>query len=238
MRRSLLLFAWFGATLTGPCALAGQSSGPFSALEERRVERMLENRVACRGCHVIDGRGGLIGPVLDGIGSRAEASYVLSMIVDPGATVPGALMPAQPIASADAERMARYLMSRPAPAAAATARTPQAPVALDPTRSHDGAALYARHCSACHGEQGRGDGWNVANLPVRPTAHADPALMAERADDTLFDGIAVGGWVLAKSPLMPAFGTLLEPSQIRALVAHIRELCACEQPAWARGGGR
>ena len=60
--------------------------------------------------------------------------------------------------------------------------------------------------------------------------------MSERPDDTLYDGIAGGGYILDKSPLMPAFSQLLSREQIRALVGHIRTLCACEQPAWARSG--
>ena len=60
--------------------------------------------------------------------------------------------------------------------------------------------------------------------------------MAKRPDDTLYDGIAAGGFILDKSPLMPGFGDMLEPEQIRALVLHIRTLCECEQPAWAREG--
>lgn len=237
MRRSLLCLACLGTLLAKPHGLVAQGREVPSALEARRVERMLENRVACRGCHVIGGHGGLVGPVLDGIAARADEEYVLSMILDPQATVPGSIMPPQPVARRDAERLARYVASLPLRTGDSFA-PPQAPPALDPAQAQDGAALYARHCSACHGEGGRGDGWNVTNLPVQPTAHADAALMSQRADDTLYDGISVGGWVLDKSPMMPAFGELLEPSQIRALVAHIRELCACEQPVWARGGPR
>lgn len=107
---------------------------------------------------------------------------------------------------------------------------------MAPGDEEAGAALYARHCVACHGQTGQGDGWNAPNLPVTPTAHGDDELMGLRADDTLYDAIAGGGYVLDRSPLMPAFGQMLTPPQIRALVAHIRTLCACEEPAWARGG--
>ncbi|HSM04479.1 MAG TPA: cytochrome c [Longimicrobiales bacterium] len=103
--------------------------------------------------------------------------------------------------------------------------------------SPNGARLYGRTCAACHGAGGDGRGFNQPNLPVSPTVHADPVAMALRPDDTLYDGIASGGWVLDGSPRMPAFGDGLEPDEIRALVAHIRTLCACEGPAWAAAGG-
>jgi mono/diheme cytochrome c family protein len=101
--------------------------------------------------------------------------------------------------------------------------------------------LYGRWCAACHGAEGRGDGWNAVDLPVRPDAHADPERMAARSDDALRDAIYGGGWVLGRSARMPAFGATLTPGQIDALVDHIRRLCACQGPAWSRdgrGGGR
>ncbi|HSM59389.1 MAG TPA: cytochrome c, partial [Longimicrobiales bacterium] len=112
------------------------------------------------------------------------------------------------------------------PAWAATVETDRGP----------GDALYGRHCAACHGPTGRGDGWNAPNLPVPPTAHADAGLMEGRADDALFDGIHGGARVLDGSPRMPPFGSLLGTGEIRALVATIRSLCDCSGPAWASDG--
>jgi mono/diheme cytochrome c family protein len=221
-----------------PTVSSAQGPGePLSVHQAGRVERFLENRIACRGCHQIDGRGGMIGPILDGIRDRADFDYVLSMIRDPAATVPGTLMPHQRMPEREARRLAAYVMGLPANPSPNVAAQPQAPSALQPGTERDGASLYARHCAACHGNSGAGDGWNVPNLGVTPTVHSDPTAMSKRPDDTLYDGIAAGGYVLDKSPLMPAFGDLLEPEQIQALVAHIRTLCGCAQPAWA-GAGR
>ena len=218
----------------GPTALDAQE--PLSAHQSQRMERFLENRMACRGCHQIDGRGGMIGPILDGIRDRADYDHVFSMITDPAATVSGTIMPHQRMPDREARRLASYIMALPANPEPTIVAMPQAPPALPEGGELDGAALYARHCAACHGNSGAGDGWNVPNISVTPTVHADPAAMSQRPDDTLYDGIAAGGFVLDKSPLMPAFADLLSREQIRALVAHIRTLCACEQPAWARSG--
>jgi mono/diheme cytochrome c family protein len=223
------------AAITAPSSAQAADGGALSSTDRERVERLLERRVACRGCHAIGGSGGLIGPPLDGIAERAERGYVLGVIHDPSGTIPGTIMPHQPIPSDDADRLATYLMELPPRAPAAAVGAPQAPPTVTPEQNLDGAALYARHCAACHGESGAGDGWNAANLPVTPTAHSDPALMSVRPDDTLYDAIAAGGYVLDKSARMPAFGRMLEPEQIRALVEHIRGLCGCAQPVWARG---
>lgn len=221
-----------GVLLAAPLA-AQDAADPLSPLEVGRVERALERRLACLGCHRINGRGGRIGPSLDGLSERADLAYTLAMIRDPSSTVPGTMMPRQPLPDRDAERLARYLLSlEPRPDDTPSA-APEAPAAILPGQETDGAAIYARHCAACHGETGAGDGWNAGNLPVTPTRHADPTAMSQRPDDTLYDGIYAGGFVLDKSARMPAFGSLLSPEQIRSVVGHIRTLCDCEQPAWA-----
>lgn len=230
------LSATASVLLAGPISAQASADGAvLSSIDRERVERLLEGRMACRGCHAIGGSGGLIGPSLDGIAGRAERAYVLAVIRDPSGTIPGTIMPHQPVPDDDEERLATYLMALPPQAPDATVGMPRAPAALSPGQRLDGAALYARHCAACHGDSGAGDGWNGANLPVTPTAHSDPALMSARPDDTLYDAIAAGGYVLDKSARMPAFGRMLEPGQIRALVVHIRSLCGCTQPAWAGG---
>lgn len=212
-------------------AIYAQSGTPLTRLDTERTERLLEHRVACRGCHVIAGEGGAIGPVLDGIAERADLAYVRAVIANPS-MIPGSIMPPQAMSPGDLDRLARYVHQQ-APFASEVAS--RAPSALSAGDENEGAALYARHCAACHGASGEGDGWNAARLTVPPTRHADAALMAARTDDTLYDGIAGGGYVLDRSARMPAFGDLLSDAQIRALVAHIRTLCACTQPAWAGG---
>ena len=205
------------------------------------TERMFQDRLACLGCHQRDGQGGRLAPSLDGIGERLQPSYVVETILEPSAASPGSAMPRQPILPRDALRLARYLLESDAPWTGSAARSladPQHPawsakIALESQRP--GAELYARYCASCHGSEGRGNGWNATHLPVPPAVHADSTAMGLRPDDTLFDGIHAGGFVLDGSTRMPAFGEFFSNEQMRALVAYIRRLCACEQPAWAGG---
>lgn len=225
-------------------AVPGWVADGVPEVRAARAERLLETRYACRGCHVVAGRGGALGPPLDGVAERLQAGFVVEMIADPAAAAPGSAMPRQPLPRREAEILAAYLLGIEGPWRGAE---PDAPGRVPATigghavgsvaPGDDGAALYATWCAACHGPTGAGDGWNAAALPVPPTAHADAAVLSPRPDDVLYDGIHGGGWVLGRSPLMPAFGASLTPEQIDTLVAHLRTLCDCEGPAWSRDGG-
>ena len=91
-----------------------------------------------------------------------------------------------------------------------------------------------KYCAACHGTRGDGDGYNAKFLPTAPSNHTDKAYMSSRPDDTLFDGIFAGGYILNKSNLMPPWGYTLKNSEIRKLVSNLRDFCQCQGPAWSR----
>ena len=214
---------------------------PLTAFQMQRTERLVKDRLACLGCHTVDGEGGTIGPSLDGIADRLNPSFVLAMVSDPQGTVPGSGMPRQHLEARDARRVAAYLLQR---GGAWTGRdygsladsTHPARFFAPAEGAPEGEALYLRHCAACHGVTGRSDGFNALNLPVLPTVHSSAELMVRRPDDTLFDGIHAGAYVLDGSPRMPPFGEMLSAGQIRALVGYIRELCSCQGPDWSRDG--
>lgn len=214
---------------------------PLSPFMAARTQHLLVQRLSCLGCHETRFGGGGIGPSLVATAERLRPEFVVEMITDPSRAAPGAPMPHQPLPDAEASRVARLLLdtsSRAAPPPPRSLSDPDHPAwsALpDGGGEDEGAALYARHCGSCHGPEGRGNGWNAGTLPVPPAVHADPEAMGRRPDDTLYDGIHAGGFVLDGSARMPGFGSLLSDAQIRALVAYIRVLCACAQPAWAGG---
>lgn len=205
----------------------------LSAFSRDKARRLIRDRLPCLGCHELDGDGGRIGPSLSDVASRLSSDAIYRMIRDPDAEVPGTIMPAHPMTEERVILIASFLSSRGSGGADRRA-------AMSTTLSSDGgdgAGLYARFCAVCHGTEGRGDGLNAEYLPVRPTAHAERDYMSTRPDDTLFDGIHAGGFILGKSHRMPAFGHKLSSEQIRSLVRYIRTLCECEGPAWSRDGG-
>ncbi len=207
----------------------------LSPFAMQKAETLLRDRWSCLGCHQLGDDGGRIGPRLDGIAERLRPSYVRALVEHPAHLAPGTIMPASLeqadrldlVASYLVQREGRWLGSEPVAGLGADA------VAADAEAS-PGEAQYQARCAPCHGAQGRGDGFNAQFLPVTPTVHADSAAMSLRPDDTLYDGIHAGGWILGKSHRMPAFGASLEDEQKRALVAYIRTLCRCLGPAWSR----
>jgi mono/diheme cytochrome c family protein len=210
---------------------------PLSPFAEAKAGALLRDRLPCLGCHQLNREGGRIGPDLSTLGARRSPAFVLGMIVDPDATLPGTVMPKTPLPRATAELIASFLWweggdrgkagrdrESPAPRPARGGRT---------SAPRDAQGLYATYCAACHGARGRGDGYNAKYLPVPPAPHADRSFMSRRTDDRLFDGIYAGGYVLGASARMPGFGETLSRAEIRGLVRYLRELCRCQGPAWS-----
>ncbi len=211
-----------------------QTLSPFAM---QKAETLLRDRWSCLGCHQLGSDGGRIGPRLDGIAHRLQPGYVRALVQDPASLVPGTMMPGSFEQPDRMDLIVSFLFQREAAWSGSEAVASPAP----PLGREDvgiGGVLYGARCAPCHGLEGGGDGFNAPFLPVPPAVLGDAETMSKRPDDTLYDGIFAGAWVLGKSHRMPAFGPSLNDGEIRALVAYIRELCECLGPAWSRDGRR
>ncbi len=85
-----------------------------------------------------------------------------------------------------------------------------------------GKLLYTKYCSVCHGEQGKGDGFNAYNLDPKPRDFTDPRAMAGIDDATLLATITQGGKGVNKSPLMPAWGGRMNKLEIEYVVEYVK----------------
>jgi mono/diheme cytochrome c family protein len=213
---------------------------PLPRYARATAETLLRERLPCLGCHALDGEGGRIGPELGAVGARLAPAAIAAIVDDPQANKPGTAMPRVPLSEYERRRVIGYLAGRTATAARTAYLAPgehpllptPAPGDTGAARSPDARADYLRFCAACHGAQGGGDGFNARYLEPRPTVHTDAVAMAPRPDDALFDALAVGGRIMGRSAAMPMFGETLPPARLRALVAYLRDLCACEAPSW------
>jgi mono/diheme cytochrome c family protein len=211
-------------------------SARLSAFAMNKAHTLLKEKLSCLGCHQLGNEGGRIGPNLSTINKRLQPDFVAAMIQEPQATVPHAIMPKIVLPPKNLELITNFLLQQEIPRSDSLYLSLlDYPITLVDERN-DAETIYAQQCALCHGLHGEGDGYNAKFLPKPPTKHADKAYLSQRPDDTLYDGIHAGGFILNKSHMMPPWGHTLTHEQIRGLVAHMRKLCGCEGPAWSRDG--
>lgn len=81
-----------------------------------------------------------------------------------------------------------------------------------------GNKIYQERCALCHGPEGKGDGPAAAGLNPKPRNHTDGAYMKTRTDEQLLEVIHKG------KGGMPAWGGILNETEIHAVLKHVRTL--------------
>lgn len=76
--------------------------------------RQLIDQYACNGCHVIAGKGGAVGPALDGIGARRDLGYIEDQVMNPRGHNPASTMPNFGLSRDQARAIAEALAALPA----------------------------------------------------------------------------------------------------------------------------
>lgn len=89
----------------------------------------------------------------------------------------------------------------------------------------EGARVYARHCAACHGDDGRGEGPLAASLAHWPPTFMSP-LLGRRAEGELFWHIVDGMRDARHHTTMPAFGQTISDAQTWAVIDYMKALAA------------
>lgn len=199
-----------------------------------KAKKLLVEKLPCLGCHRLGNDGGRIAPDLSSIKDRLKPEYVYQIIKDPKSIMDETNMPKIPMSQENLNLIVNYLVQQKLPKNDSAYLSLIDNPLLGQTKGENGQKTYLKYCSSCHGINGDGDGYNRKYLPISPTRHSDKIYMAKRPDDTLFDGIYVGGYILDKSHRMPAWGLTLEREEIRELVAYLRDLCECRGPLWSR----
>jgi mono/diheme cytochrome c family protein len=96
----------------------------------------------------------------------------------------------------------------------------------------NGARIYQRLCSNCHGRQGKGDNNEyMESIGHKPADHTDVAAMQRLSDTELFlvlrDGVKdKRGWLT-----MPPWASVLTPTEMWDVITYVRHLPFAEIPA-------
>ena len=98
------------------------------------------------------------------------------------------------------------------------------------------AKKFKGNCARCHGATGDGSGTAGEGLATQPADFTDPAFMASRTDEQLFEQIEKGG---EEKSAMPAFGADSNAGwseeRIRRMVAFLRTFPGASAPGDAEG---
>jgi high-affinity iron transporter len=103
-------------------------------------------------------------------------------------------------------------------------------------RLADGQALFATHCAACHGAEGRGDGAGAVGLDPKPANFHDIARQSQRSVFSLYSTIRLG----VDGTGMRGFAEL-DDEQVWALAFYVSNFLASDdqrqhgQTLWQRG---
>ena len=63
----------------------------------------------CIACHALEGTGGVVGPALDGVGTRYDKDYLYKWLADPQAVKPGTAMPKLPLTDSEVQELVTFL---------------------------------------------------------------------------------------------------------------------------------
>ncbi|HEY3216321.1 MAG TPA: c-type cytochrome [Candidatus Eisenbacteria bacterium] len=95
-------------------SIPGEILPAASAAEEvERGRKLFHERYGCQACHMIGGRGGFYGPVLDGAGQRLKTGWIYSWLKAPQRWRADAREPDYGLDDADARALTAYVASIP-----------------------------------------------------------------------------------------------------------------------------
>lgn len=206
---------------------------PLSVFSYKKVHVYIKEKTSCLGCHKLGNEGGYIAPDLSSITERLQPTYIKHIIQKPQDISSEIIMPHVLLPQMYEERIIQFLLQQKIKQEkSAYLSLVDHPVMVNWSKDET-ETNYQKYCSTCHGIDGKADGYNSEYLPVTPTKFADTDYMGTRPNDTMFDGIFAGGYILNKHQYMPPWGDLFSHDEIRNLVAYMRKLCNCQSPAWS-----
>jgi len=87
---------------------------PMGLLQNKSVERgksLFKEKYGCQGCHIVEGKGGYVGPTLDDAGDRLKPAYLFNWLMNPQKFKPNTIEPRTGMSPQEAFDIASYLLT-------------------------------------------------------------------------------------------------------------------------------
>jgi mono/diheme cytochrome c family protein len=100
----------------------------------------------------------------------------------------------------------------------------------------EGKKIFTQRCWGCHGLTGHGDGPAANSFEPKPRNLSDGRYVSTVSDERMFRTISEGGAAMGKSPFMPPWKGVLSETDIRDVIAYIRnDICKCQYKGEEKG---
>ena len=100
-------------------------------------------------------------------------------------------------------------------------------------RQAQGKRIFYQQCVWCHADATPAGPSNRSNLTPMPPLLNDGATLNTESDEYMQNIITLGGSAMGKSAMMPPYGGVLTPEEVRSAIAFTR---AISQPPYQRSG--
>jgi mono/diheme cytochrome c family protein len=100
-------------------------------------------------------------------------------------------------------------------------------------RQAQGKRIFYAQCVWCHADSTPAGPSNRSNLTPVPPLLNDGSVLNSESDEYLQNIITLGGSAMGKSPMMPPYGRVLTPEEIRSVISFTR---AVAQPPYQPPG--
>ena len=105
-----------------------------------------------RGCHKLNGVGGVLGPELEKVGARRSPEWLKKHFVAPASVTPGSAMPPQKLSATNLEAIILFMLSQTGAAAPGY----YASMKVIPSRNEGQRLFQQKGCIGCHSVGGKG----------------------------------------------------------------------------------